>query len=175
MVVHAPGYPRTRAGDRADRPRRTQHCGSTGPTTRSLSTSCGGGLPRAAAGRLGERAAEFRRVAGHRLCLGRLRAGEAHPGAAPGGARKRPAGGRSPGSLVVDHPSPFFVIARLERARIAEQLGDRDTAIRWYRFVVAAWRHADPELQPRVAEARTAAAVGGGRCAEPVSREGTTG
>ncbi|HSD30658.1 MAG TPA: protein kinase [Gemmatimonadales bacterium] len=51
-------------------------------------------------------------------------------------------------------PSPFFVIARLERARIAEQLGDRDTAIRWYQFVVAAWRHADPELQHQVAEAR---------------------
>jgi tetratricopeptide (TPR) repeat protein len=51
-------------------------------------------------------------------------------------------------------PSPFFVIARLERARIAERLEDRDTAIRWYQFVVDVWRHADPELQSYVAEAR---------------------
>jgi len=51
-------------------------------------------------------------------------------------------------------PSPFFVIARLERARIAERLGDRDTAVRWYQFVADTWRHADPELQSYVAEAR---------------------
>ncbi|MGH7612705.1 MAG: protein kinase domain-containing protein, partial [Gemmatimonadales bacterium] len=43
-------------------------------------------------------------------------------------------------------PSPFFVIARLERARIAERLGDRDTASRWYQFVADTWLHADPEL-----------------------------
>ncbi|MGH7538501.1 MAG: hypothetical protein ACREMF_07705, partial [Gemmatimonadales bacterium] len=51
-------------------------------------------------------------------------------------------------------PSPFFVIARLERARIAERLGDRDTAVRWYQFVVDTWRHADLELQSYVTEAR---------------------
>ena len=51
-------------------------------------------------------------------------------------------------------PSPFFVVGRLERARIAEHLGDRDTAIHWYRFVANTWRHPDPELQPRVAEAQ---------------------
>ncbi len=49
---------------------------------------------------------------------------------------------------------PLVVIARLERARIAERLGDRDTAIRWYQFVVDVWRHADPELQSYVYEAR---------------------
>ncbi|HEU5261527.1 MAG TPA: hypothetical protein VFU41_08920 [Gemmatimonadales bacterium] len=51
-------------------------------------------------------------------------------------------------------PSPFFVLARLERARIAERVGDRDLASRWYQFVADAWRHADPELQSYVDEAR---------------------
>jgi serine/threonine protein kinase/tetratricopeptide (TPR) repeat protein len=50
--------------------------------------------------------------------------------------------------------SPFLVFARLERARSAERLGDRETAIRWYQFVADAWRHADPELQPYVNDAR---------------------
>ena len=49
---------------------------------------------------------------------------------------------------------PFFVLGRLERARIAERAGDRDKAIRGYRFVADVWRHADPELQTYVAEAR---------------------
>lgn len=44
----------------------------------------------------------------------------------------------------------------LERARLAERLGDRPTAIHYYRFVVQAWLHADPELQPVVAEVRGA-------------------
>jgi len=44
----------------------------------------------------------------------------------------------------------------LERARLAERLGDRPTAINYYRFVAQAWLHADPELQPYVAEARAA-------------------
>jgi tetratricopeptide (TPR) repeat protein len=49
---------------------------------------------------------------------------------------------------------PFLIFARLERARIAERAGDRDKAKQWYQFVVDAWRHADPELQSSVAEAR---------------------
>jgi len=44
----------------------------------------------------------------------------------------------------------------LERARVAERLGDRSTAVHYYQFVVQAWLHADPELQPVVAEARAA-------------------
>jgi serine/threonine-protein kinase len=44
----------------------------------------------------------------------------------------------------------------LERARVAERLGDRPTAVHYYQFVVQAWLHADPELQPVVAEARAA-------------------
>jgi serine/threonine-protein kinase len=46
----------------------------------------------------------------------------------------------------------------LERARIAERLGDRATARKYYQFVVQAWLHADPELQPVVAGARAALA-----------------
>jgi serine/threonine-protein kinase len=49
---------------------------------------------------------------------------------------------------------PFLILARLERARIAERAGDRDKAIQWYQFVVDVWRHADPELQSYVIEAR---------------------
>jgi hypothetical protein len=47
-------------------------------------------------------------------------------------------------------------MARLERARSAERLGERGRATREYQFVVDAWRHADPELQAYVAEARGA-------------------
>jgi eukaryotic-like serine/threonine-protein kinase len=42
------------------------------------------------------------------------------------------------------------VIATLERARIAERLGDRATAVRHYRFVVAVWANADPQLRLHV-------------------------
>jgi len=51
-------------------------------------------------------------------------------------------------------PSPFFVIAALERARLAERLGERELGITLYQRVVDTWRHADPELQPYVTEAR---------------------
>jgi serine/threonine-protein kinase len=50
--------------------------------------------------------------------------------------------------------TPIGVLARLDRARIAERLHERETRIRFYQFVVDAWRHADPELQPYVAEAK---------------------
>ncbi len=51
----------------------------------------------------------------------------------------------------------------LARARLAERLGDRATAIHYYQFVRQAWLHADPELQPIVAEALTAIQrLGGG-------------
>jgi serine/threonine-protein kinase len=50
----------------------------------------------------------------------------------------------------------------LERARLAERLGERDKAIKWYGYVARLWRHADPELQPRAAEAREALARLGG-------------
>jgi hypothetical protein len=46
----------------------------------------------------------------------------------------------------------------LERGRTRERLGDRMAARRAYRTVLDLWRHADPELQPLVAEARDAMA-----------------
>jgi hypothetical protein len=52
--------------------------------------------------------------------------------------------------------SPGTVLARLEGARIAERLGQTTRAVIDYHFVLGAWRHADPELQPYVSEARSA-------------------
>jgi eukaryotic-like serine/threonine-protein kinase len=46
----------------------------------------------------------------------------------------------------------------LERARVAERLGERRAAAEGYQLVAAAWVHADPELQPYVAEANQALA-----------------
>ena len=50
--------------------------------------------------------------------------------------------------------SPLFVLGRLNRARVAERLGDRERAAELYQYVVDAWRHADPELRSHVAAAR---------------------
>jgi serine/threonine-protein kinase len=52
--------------------------------------------------------------------------------------------------------SPLAGLWYLERARVAEQLGQRENAIDFYQFVRNVWRHADPELQPFVAEAHAA-------------------
>jgi hypothetical protein len=52
--------------------------------------------------------------------------------------------------------SPLKVLARLETGRAADRLGQRDRALADYQHVLDAWRHADPELQPYVSEARTA-------------------
>ncbi len=48
--------------------------------------------------------------------------------------------------------------AYLQRARILERTGRPAEALEAYRFVAYAWRHADPELQPQVEEARRAVA-----------------
>ncbi|HET7240516.1 MAG TPA: hypothetical protein VFI77_05120, partial [Gemmatimonadales bacterium] len=59
----------------------------------------------------------------------------------------------------------------LERGRVAERLGQREKAAYSYRFIAETWRHADPELQPYVDEARQGLARLGG---EPrASSEGT--
>jgi serine/threonine-protein kinase len=55
-------------------------------------------------------------------------------------------------------PSPWLVLATLERGRVAERLGEREKAIESYRFVTEAWRRPDPQLQPYVSEAREALA-----------------
>jgi len=49
---------------------------------------------------------------------------------------------------------PSEVLWSLERARVAERLGDRETASRDYQYVADVWRRADSNLQPYVAEAR---------------------
>jgi hypothetical protein len=46
------------------------------------------------------------------------------------------------------------VLGRLNRARVAERLGDRERAADLYQYVVDAWRHSDPELRSHVAAAR---------------------
>ncbi|HEU4524826.1 MAG TPA: hypothetical protein VFR62_07370, partial [Gemmatimonadales bacterium] len=60
------------------------------------------------------------------------------------------------------HGTPSFVLATLELGRIAERLGDTRKAAECYAFVTAAWRRADPELQPYVTEAREGLARLGG-------------
>jgi len=55
---------------------------------------------------------------------------------------------------LVDLMLPSEVLWTLERARVAERLGDREKAARDYQYVANVWRHADPELQPYVTEAR---------------------
>ena len=57
---------------------------------------------------------------------------------------------------------PLSVLAMLERARLAETLGERDRAIEAYQFVLDSWRHADPILQEYVTEARDGLARLGG-------------
>jgi eukaryotic-like serine/threonine-protein kinase len=65
--------------------------------------------------------------------------------------------GRSPDAAAVfDRSHDRRVPILLERARLAERLGDHPTAVHYYRFVLQAWQHADLELQPVVADARTA-------------------
>jgi serine/threonine-protein kinase len=50
--------------------------------------------------------------------------------------------------------TPSYVLAILERGRIAERLDERDRALKSYRFVADAWRRADPVLEPYVDEAK---------------------
>jgi hypothetical protein len=53
---------------------------------------------------------------------------------------------------------PGHVLWVLERARVQEQLGHQSQAIPAYSYVADVWRHADPELQPVVRDARAALA-----------------
>ncbi|MFL5618243.1 MAG: protein kinase domain-containing protein [Gemmatimonadaceae bacterium] len=67
---------------------------------------------------------------------------------------------REAASLLADRPtllpSAIDVLWALERARVAERLGDRAMARARYAMVAAAWRDADADLAPVVAEARAA-------------------
>ncbi|HET6341344.1 MAG TPA: BTAD domain-containing putative transcriptional regulator [Gemmatimonadota bacterium] len=49
---------------------------------------------------------------------------------------------------------PYLAPSHLARARIHERLGERGDAVRHYRQFIELWREADPELRPRVEEAR---------------------
>jgi DNA-binding SARP family transcriptional activator len=53
-------------------------------------------------------------------------------------------------------PRPSDLLWYLERGRVAERLHDYDRAIQAFRYVAAAWRHPDSELEPYAAEARAA-------------------
>jgi serine/threonine-protein kinase len=53
-------------------------------------------------------------------------------------------------------PEALEVVWALERGRVNDRLGDRDKAVQAYSLVAQSWMHADPELQPVVAEARAA-------------------
>jgi serine/threonine-protein kinase len=55
-------------------------------------------------------------------------------------------------------PGPAEVVWVLERARVNDRLGRRESAVRDYAYVVDVWRNADPLLQPFVEEARSALA-----------------
>jgi tetratricopeptide (TPR) repeat protein len=55
---------------------------------------------------------------------------------------------------LTDVYGPSEVLWTLERARVTERLGDREKASRDYQYVANVWRHADPELQPYVTEAK---------------------
>ncbi len=66
------------------------------------------------------------------------------------------AGRDAEAAAVFDASHDRRVPMMLGRARLAERLGDRPTAVKYYDFVVQAWRRPDPELQPYVAEARAA-------------------
>jgi tetratricopeptide (TPR) repeat protein len=56
--------------------------------------------------------------------------------------------------VLVWETTPSGVLAALDRARLAERLGDRQKAEERYRFVAEVWRNADPSLQRYVTEAR---------------------
>ena len=57
-------------------------------------------------------------------------------------------------SYLVELLVPSEVLWTLERARVAERLGERETAAHDYQYVADVWRRADAQLQPYVAEAR---------------------
>ena len=61
--------------------------------------------------------------------------------------------GQSPGFM--SPPEGFW---RLARARAFEAVGQRDSAIVDYDFVVKLWQHADSALQPYMSEAKSALA-----------------
>ncbi len=66
--------------------------------------------------------------------------------------------------------APLTPLFALERARLAERMGERERALREYSYVARAWRKADPELRSYKVEAEQAVAWLGGRLDAPRSR-----
>lgn len=58
------------------------------------------------------------------------------------------------GAFPINWWGPARVLAALDAARAAERLDQGERATAAYQFVLDAWRHADPELEPYVREAR---------------------
>jgi len=58
--------------------------------------------------------------------------------------------------LIWYEPGPVTIMWCLERARVAERLGNRAQAIEDYRYVAGMWQHADSVLLPFVEESRLA-------------------
>ena len=59
-------------------------------------------------------------------------------------------------SWPMDWLDPAEGLRRLERARVADGLGEPDKAVQEYRVLADLWRTADPELRPEVEEANAA-------------------
>jgi serine/threonine-protein kinase len=64
----------------------------------------------------------------------------------------------SEAAAILDHQMPVVATGLwdLQRGRVFERLGRREEALKAYASVAERWGHADPELQPYVAEARAA-------------------
>ena len=62
----------------------------------------------------------------------------------------------SAGSRPAGWVHPLAVRALAELGALHHQLGERDRAIEYYERFIAAWRDADPRLQPMVEQARDA-------------------
>jgi eukaryotic-like serine/threonine-protein kinase len=59
-------------------------------------------------------------------------------------------------SYLLELVVPSEILWTLERARVAERLGEREVAARDYQYVADIWRRADEPLQPYVEEAKEA-------------------
>ena len=71
---------------------------------------------------------------------------------------------------LIDLLAPSEILWTLERARVAERLGEREKAAGDYQYVAGVWRHADPQLQPYVAEAQGGARADCRRASRLINR-----
>jgi hypothetical protein len=59
---------------------------------------------------------------------------------------------------LAEPPMAMEIFIMLRHGRLLERIGEPERAVPMFQYVVDAWRNADPELEPYVAEARTAVA-----------------